>query len=79
MFGKPYDRCGNQRHDSGAYPTEHRFHGRKRLVSGEKHRNQQNNNDGQPQQQAPVQQNNENVNIGELQDFDLFNDDGVPF
>ena len=46
MFGNPYDRCGNQRHDSGAYPTEHRFHGRKRLVSGEKHRNQQNNNDG---------------------------------
>lgn len=40
---------------------------------------QQNNNYGQPQQQAPVQQNNENVNIGELQDFDLFNDDGVPF
>ena len=38
-----------------------------------------NNNYGQPQQQAPVQQNNENVNIGELQDFDLFNDDGVPF
>lgn len=40
---------------------------------------QQNNNYGQPQQQAPIQQNNDNVNIGELQDFDLFNDDGVPF
>ena len=40
---------------------------------------QNNNNYGQPQQQAPAQQNNDNVNIGELQDFDLFNDDGVPF
>lgn len=40
---------------------------------------QQNNNYGQPQQQAPAPQQNDNVNIGDLQDFDLFNDDGVPF
>lgn len=38
----------------------------------------QNSGYGQAPQQQPAQQ-DDSVNIGEFQDFDLFNDDGVPF